>query len=291
MDVSMNVPLKIAKKLLLLLEGQTLADSASKHPLIDDLVDENIIVRKGRVKKTIQLQNAGALATYLQNHYVINDLASFIQRMEDDGASRADLAKVSSDSKLKNVRTFKGFLVNSFQPLDCSLHNEPYTLNPQEGTFTFIYDFEQFIPPLKTTIVGIENSENFRHIQKQKSLFAPLQPLFVCRYPQNNSKDLIKWLTTIPNNYLHFGDFDLAGINIYVNEFKRHLGNKSSFFVPENIEELLATYGNKDRYNNQKEAFDKQSITEEPALLELLKFIHHFKKGLDQEVLIDGDVV
>ena len=46
--------------------------------------------------------------------------------------------------------------------------------------------------------------------------------LFVCRYPQSN--DLIKWLQSIPNRYLHFGDLDFAGINIYLNEFKKYLG-------------------------------------------------------------------
>jgi len=35
--------------------------------------------------------------------------------------------------------------------------------------------------------------------------------LFVSRYPQTQSKDLLNWLQSIPNPYLHFGDFDLTG--------------------------------------------------------------------------------
>ena len=108
------------------------------------------------------------------------------------------------------------------------------TIQPREGTFTFIYDFETFFPPDNITIVGIENPENFRHIQKQKKFFEDIQPLFVSRYPQN--KDLIKWLQTIPNSYLHFGDFDFAGLNIYINEFKKHLHDKATFYLPPDIE-------------------------------------------------------
>ena len=91
-------------------------------------------------------------------------------------------------------------------------------LYPTEGTFQFIYDYERFILPADITIVGIENPENFRQISQQQYLFKDIKPLFVCRYPQNQSKDLLKWLQSIPNSYLHFGDFDLAGIGIYLNE-------------------------------------------------------------------------
>ena len=282
----MKIPLKVAKNLLLLMQGQTLSDSSTKHSVIESLIEENILMRSGRIKKSVVLMNPNALADYLQNHYGISQLETYTEVLEKQDVSRAELTMASADSKLKTARTFKGFLVNSYQQLDYSLNNEPCTLLLQEGTFTFIYDFESFFPSADITIVGIENAENFRQISRQKHLFSAINPLFVCRYPQNNSRDLIKWLETIPNKYLHFGDYDLAGINIYVNEFKKHIPHKSLFFIPENIETLLLQYGNKDRYNDQKEAFSKQSIEDEPALLSLLKLIHHTKKGLDQEVLI-----
>lgn len=76
----------------------------------------------------------------------------------------------------------------------------------------------------------IEDPSNFRHLQKQRKLFGDIHPLFVSRCPQ--SKDLIKWLQTIPNRYLHFGDFDFAGLNIYINEFKKHLHDIASFYLP-----------------------------------------------------------
>lgn len=281
----MKVPVHIAEKLLLLLQGESLPSSLAKHPLIDDLVLEGIIQRNGRIKKSIILLNNKALITYLQNNCSINDLQQYIQVARQENVSRSELTAVSADSKLRKVRTFKGFLINCYFPIQAELNGKKFMLNPVEGSFQFIYDFEKFIVELGTTIVGIENPENFRHIEKQKNLFNEIKPLFVSRYPQNQSKDLIKWLQSISNNYLHFGDFDFAGIGIYLNEYKKYLAEKATFFVPKNIDKLIAENGNKKRYDEQKINFTIKSIREE-KLLQLIDTIHKYRKGLDQEVLI-----
>ena len=131
--------------------------------------------------------------------------------------------------------------------------------------------------------MGVENPENFRYIEKQKRLFQHVKPLFISRYPQEQHADIIRWLRMITNPYLHFGDFDLAGINIYLNEFKRYIPEKSTFFIPPDIEYLIRTYGNYNRYNRQKLHVDPADIQEE-GLKELIKMIHRQKKGLDQEI-------
>ena len=109
--------------------------------------------------------------------------------------------------------------------------------------------------------------------------------MFVSRYPQNQSKDLTKWLQSIPNNYLHFGDFDFAGIGIYINEFNKHLVDKSQFFIPENIDDLIKQHGNKNRYNDQTTNFNVEAI-KESSIIELIDILHKYRKGLDQEILI-----
>ena len=281
----MKVPVHIAEKLLQLSQGESIPSSLAKHSLIDDLVLEGILERKGRIKKTLQLHDKNSLHTYLQSHYSISDLSLYIEVSNKEEITRSELVAASSDSKLFKVRTFKGFLVNCYDPIQATLNNKEILLNPVVGTFQFIYDFEKFIPSQDSTIVGIENPSNFRHIEKQKHLFNDIKPLFVSRYPQNQSKDLIKWLQTIPNNYLHFGDFDFSGIGIYLNEFKKHLDGKTTFFVPDNIDSFIKKFGNTDRYNNQKINFDTKTIQEE-KLLELIGIIHKNKKGLDQEIFI-----
>lgn len=281
-----KVPLHIAEKLLRLLQGESIPSSLAKHSLIDDLVLEGIIQRKGRIQKSLLLSDNKALNTYLQNNCSINDLQQYIQVSKKESVTRSELVAVSSDSKLTTVRTFKGFLVNCYSPIEATLDGKQFAINPVDGIFQFIYDFEKFSLSPDITIIGIENPENFRRIDKQKYLFKEIKPLFVSRYPQNQSKDLIKWLQTIPNNYLHFGDFDFAGIGIYLNEYKKHFTDKARFFVPENIDELLKEFGNKKRYDEQKINFDIKSIQEE-NLLQLITTIHKYRKGLDQEILIN----
>ncbi|MCO5248410.1 MAG: hypothetical protein M9887_05625 [Chitinophagales bacterium] len=281
----MKIPFHIAEKLLQLSQGEIIPSGSAKHALIEELVTERIIERTGRIQKKLQLTNSNALFLYLQNKYGINDLKKYIEVCQKENVQRNELVAISSDSKLKKVRTFKGFLINSYVPVQATLNGKAITLNFTNGTFQFIYDFENFVPDKNITIVGIENPENFRFIEKQKYLFKEIQPLFVSRYPQNQSKDLIKWLQSIPNNYLHFGDFDFAGIGIYLNEFKKYLSEKASFFIPENIKNLISENGNKARYDQQKINFVVETIQEE-NLLQLINVIHKYKKGLDQEILI-----
>lgn len=281
----MKIPVHIAEKLLQLLQGDGIPSSLARHSLIDDLVLEGIIERKGRIKKSLLLSDSKALHTYLQNNCSINDLQQYVQISKQENVLRSELVAASSDSKLIKIRTFKGFLINCYSPIQATLNGKQVTLNPVTGIFQFIYDFEKLMLSPDITIVGIENPENFRHIDKQKYLFSDIKPLFVSRYPQNQSKDLIKWLQSIPNNYLHFGDFDFAGIGIYLNEFKKHLADRTNFFVPENIDKLIADNGNKKRYDEQTINFEVKSIRED-KLLQLIDTIHKYRKGLDQEILI-----
>ena len=189
---------------------------------------------------------------------------------------------ISGDSKLQSVRTFKGFLINTYDAIRADLSGNAIVVYPLPGSYTFIHDCENFIPDPVVTIVGIENPENFRLIEKQRYLFAHIQPLFVSRYPQSN--DLIKWLSAIPNKYLHFGDFDFAGINIYQNEFKKQLGERARFFLPENTELLLQKFGNRDLFNRQYNASQDYSSIAEKNIQEVVRLMLKYKKALISNV-------
>jgi hypothetical protein len=281
----MKIPIHIAENLVLLSQGKSIAAGSVKHAVIEELVAEKIIERTGRIHKKLSIPNTKAFSIYLQNKYSINNLEQYVATLQRKNVSRGEATQVSGNSKLKNIRTFKGFLINCYFPVQAAINGKPVTIRPIEGTFQFICDFENFTIAENIIIVGVENPENFRYIEKQKYLFENMNPLFVSRYPQNQSKDLIKWLQSIPNQYLHFGDFDFAGIGIYLNEYKKHLGNRASFLVPEDIENLLEHYGNKNLYDNQKIKLHLHSIRED-NLTKLIRIIHQYKKGLEQEILI-----
>jgi len=281
----MKLTLKIARVLVQLIGRESIPASSAKSKLIDDLVFENIILRKGKHKKSLELINEEGLHIYLVNQLQINDLTRYISALENTESSRADFVKITTDSKNSKERAFKGFLVNCYQAIEAQLNNEKLIINPSPGSFVFIYDFETFKIPKNVTIVGVENSKNFSQIQEQKYLFEDIVPLFVSRYPQNQNKDFIKWMNSIPNDYVHFGDFDIAGIGIFLNEYKKYLDDKASFFIPIEIQSMIRENGNRERFDKQKINFKIEEVQEE-RLLDLIKTIKIEKKGLDQEFFI-----
>ena len=111
-------------------------------------------------------------------------------------------------------------------------------------------------------------------------LFRAGPPSSSVRFPL--STDLRSWLCSIPNHYIHFGDFDLAGINIFLTEFHAHLGERSSFLIPKDIEQRLANNGTGQRYNAQYQKF-KNLATHIPALQNLIDAINKYRRGYDQE--------
>jgi hypothetical protein len=284
----MKLALGIAEKLLLMLAGDKIPSSSLKNPAITKMLDDGVLSRQisGRTKTLIYLENKDLLPAYLKNHFGINDLNLYIGTLQKEEATRNDFVSASSDSKIKQVRTFKGFVVNSYEPVKATLNNEAITIHPHPGLYTFVHDFEAFVPDKNITIVGMENPENFNKIHTQKHLFPGINPLFVSRYPQ--SGDLIKWLKIIPNNYLHFGDYDFAGLNIYVNEFKSRLGTKAKLFIPDNFESMLSRYGNRNLYDNQLHLAPGISKSTDHEVIKAFNLIHKYKKGLEQEIFIRG---
>lgn len=283
----MKLSIGLAKKLLRVIQGESLPRSQVQYAIVDRMVEEGVLfVRSKGTRQSIYCRDATVVHHYLKNQLGVNDLSLFVGTVTAADPLRSDAVRAASDSKIKAIRSFKGFLINCNRPLDASLNGTPLQIVPLPGTFTYIYDFEHFFPAEEIVIVGVENGENFRYIEWQEKLFPLEKVLFVSRYPQ--SGDLLRWLQTIPNRYLHFGDFDFSGINIYLNEFKQHLGARADFFVPDGIADLFHNYGNRDLYDRQCKTAPQRSRLQEPALEQLWDLISTEKKGLEQEVLIKG---
>jgi hypothetical protein len=281
----MNLPIKIATALLQMIGGESIAQSRVIDPIMDMMTADGVVKRRlqGRTKAALYVHDTGQLTDYIRNHFGVNDLQKYIAGYNDKSLTRGKAVEISSNSKLRVIRTFKGFLVNSYEPIHCTLHDESFIVNPRSGTYTFIHDFENFIVPDDVTIVGIENPENFRFIEKQQKYFTNIKVLFVSRYPQNS--DLVTWLRNISNSYLHFGDFDFAGINVYLAEYKKYLVTRASFFVPNNLDVLIQTFGNRELYDKQlkmRPAVDQ----DEKNITSMILLIDQYKMGLEQEVLI-----
>ncbi len=267
-----------------LLAGKQVAGSKISNRLLEELLAEGMlsVISRGS-KKSYRARDIEALKRFL----IDKDESSRILEVNHPD-SRASMAMKTGNSKLVKVRSCPGFPVNSYEPIECFLCGKPFLVNPQEGSFLFVSDWEKFEIPDDVVVIGVENMENFRMIHKQQTFFKKYlqthefsdRVLFVSRYPQ--SSDLRRWLCSIPNHYLHFGDFDLAGINIFLVEFQKYLGKeRSSYLIPDDIELRLKS-GSRKRYDEQHSRFMdiKSDILE---LQQLIDLIHHERKAYDQE--------
>lgn len=269
----------ISASIQALISGEQVAGSRLSNKLLDELMAENLllVVTHGS-RKSYRARDVEALKRYLidkNENYRILDVSSSV--------SRASMAAETGNSKLLSVRSCPGFPINSYKPVLCSLRGDEFVINPTEGSFAFVDDWQHFVIPEDVVVVGVENMENFRMIRKQKTLFESVlgdKPLlFVSRYPQ--STDLRQWLQTIPNHYIHFGDFDLAGINIFLTEFQKYLGDRASFLIPSDIEQRLSQ-GSSVRYNAQYSKFHGFHCLDK-NLQSLVDLINKYHRCYDQE--------
>lgn len=64
------------------------------------------------------------------------------------------------------------------------------------------------------------------------------------------------------------------------------MGDRATFFMPENTELLLQKFGNRDLFNRQYNAVNHYSLNAEEHGWEILRLILTYKKALEQEVFI-----
>ncbi|SES63239.1 hypothetical protein [Prevotella sp. kh1p2] len=286
----MKITTSLIQRLILLAEGKALPTSSLRGEWFRQMQTDGILLTNIHGShQSLRAADTSALRHYLASHYDIRNLEATLHLLQHPLADRALQVQVTGNSKFVRHRTFRGFLVNSYQSIAATLNGTPLTILPTDGSFVFIADSQNFSIPPDVMIVGVENAENFRYVKRQRYLFESCLPqgcqlLFVSRYPQQQHADLINWLLSIPNQYIHFGDLDLAGIAIFQHEFYEHLGMRSTFLIPEDYEERIRE-GNRERYDAQLPQYAKMSVTDS-RISSLLTCIHHYHRGYDQEGFI-----
>ncbi len=268
-----------------LLEGKTVAASRMKAPWAEMLTDEGAltVVAHGS-RRSYKATSAEMLQAALASTFGITDINATLSLMTADNSTRAEAVAATGNSKARAVRTFCGFLVNSYDPIFAELNHQPITIAPSEGSYVFIADYAAFHIPPDVIVVGVENAENFRYIRQQRAFFkkeiAQDKPLlFVSRYPQNG--DIVSWLKSVPNRYIHFGDLDLAGVSIYLTEYYAKLGDRASFLIPSDYRQRLLA-GATERYDKQLPHYPLTKVAD-GRVKPLVDAIHAAHKGYDQE--------
>lgn len=272
-------------------QGETVPFSRFPLAWADEMLAEGgvtSIVRGSR--KSLKVVSRAAFDVYLLSKGLQPDKLEETVDVLLGAASRASQVQLVGDSKAVAVRSCPGFPVNVISPMSVRLGERKILLCPCPGSFLYISDFLRFRIPSNAIVVGVENMENFRLPERQTAVWEEIAEQFggdgvpplllVSRYPQ--SRDLVSWLQGIPNSYVHYGDFDLAGIHIYLTEFYARLGERSAFFVPSDLEQRLAASGSRERYQVQFERFGKMDVPD-PRVRPLVDLLHRYQKGYDQE--------
>jgi len=283
----MNITIEQAKLLKELSEGKKVPLSRLKARIFQQLIQEQVLLRQKESHGwNIYTDHPQSLLNYLYNHYIRCTLDEYIERGQA-APSRSNNIRMSGDSKLKETELWQGFYFKVSEPIHAQWQGKPLTLLPYpEGIPVFMPQPETLSLPEEVTVVMIENSENFLKIETQLPLFQGLKCFFVSFYPREQHSYFIEWLQKQPNNYVHYGDFDFAGIHIYQSQYKKYVSGESRYLVPSGLLPLFRQYGKRALYNNQ---LSLQALikADEPGISELLEIIKREHKGLEQEIFND----
>lgn len=283
----MNITIEQAKLLKELSEGKKVPLSRLKARIFQQLIQEQVLLRQKESHGwNVYTDHPQSLLNYLYNHYIRCTLDEYIERGQA-APSRSNNIRMSGDSKLKETELWQGFYFKVSEPIHAQWQGKPLTLLPYpEGIPVFMPQPETLSLPEDVTVVMIENSENFLKIETQLPLFQGLKCFFVSFYPREQHSYFIEWLQKQPNNYVHYGDFDFAGIHIYQSQYKKYVSGESRYLVPSGLLPLFRRYGKRALYNNQ--LFLQALIkADEPGISELLEIIKREHKGLEQEIFND----
>lgn len=283
----MNITIEQAKLLKELSEGKKVPLSRLKARIFQQLIQEQVLLRQKESHGwNVYTDHPQSLLNYLYNHYIRCTLDEYIER-EQAAPSRSNNIRMSGDSKQKDTELWQGFYFKVSEPVHAQWQGKPLTLLPYpEGLPVFMPQPQTLSLPEEVTVVMIENSENFLKIETQLPLFQGIKCFFVSFYPREQHKYFIEWLQKQPNNYVHYGDFDFAGIYIYQSQYKKYANGESRYLVPSGLLPLFRQYGKRELYNNQ---LSLQALikADEPGISELLEIIKREHRGLEQEIFND----
>ena len=284
------------KTLTALMDGVPARKSAIPAPVLNELLSGGVIrlVRSAR-SWTIQCLSRSLLEGYIKRAVGSDDLKAYAiildRKNNGEEVSRAEAAGKAGDSKAFHKAVMHGLRLNVVDPIEVTYGGEVMTLVPHRGTCIEIANPKLLVVPEDVVIVGVENYETFIFVKDYGQLFIGYgRCLFT--YRDTSGKDayrrMSEWLCSIRNRYLHFGDLDIYGINIYLDEFKARLGDRASFFIPPDFEERIRN-GNRELYDRQV-GLRVPDTSSDPSLEPLASAIMKYHRIVEQESLSNRSV-
>ena len=286
-----RVSLKDLRGLLALMEDGTIRATSLSEKVAKRLREEHLVSAKRDGRAIIlSAANSSQIKGFTQRLCGTEDLDGYLKVLEEKQAgispTRSEAAKLVNDTKAFGTDVMKGIRLNAIQPVEILFDGQPFLLDPPRGT-SFEVDDESLleINP-EIIVVGVENYATFMRIKDYAHLFDAGKP-YLFTYRVTSRKDSygkwIEWLKRIPNQYLHFGDLDKGGLRIYIDNFRSALGDRASFLIPDNYEELIK--------NGSTKLYDQQygeaapDTNKDPRIQLLLDTIEKYHKSCEQEKL------
>ena len=258
----------------------------SNKELVKQLKLNGSVVDGKRTPKIRYIQLANALNIFIllknfgYNIASVEEIERYIEEIFENKPSRDTIQEWRNDSKAINSPSLKGLYVSSLHVTKIKLNSEVISILPTDGIGYFLFHTETIELFPDTVIIGVENYQVIWFAKRYKEFFNMQNSIFVVINPY-----MLEWISGVENQYIHFGDYDLAGINIYLNKVfpKLQDANKASMFIPDNIAFLIEKHGDTALYEKQKQYTNL--LTDDVKILDLINSIKYYKKAIEQEGL------
>lgn len=266
-------------------QGEELkASDISSKSILKKFIDDGLIKERmlSKHRRVYHCPNSQGLSNYLEAQYDILSLESYLHQKESRESDGVQSLEATKSTKSFRERSLQGFFIKAF---DTSVFVDQEEIQPTpDGVELFIHQPEKLKLSPNTLVVGVENPECFVKFKQLRQLFPQKELLVIMRYMSISPN---KWLETIPNSYLHFGDFDPAGISIYIHEYRNKLGSdRCGFFIPDNMEDMLKQFGSTLLYDRQHHQIKTIVPNNYPEIKALIGVMNKYRKGLEQERLL-----
>ena len=293
--MAINITKKNFQTIKTLLEDKYIAKNLfSSKKLLEEFIGCNCVYISGK-PALIYLNDAEALFGIVKsNGYNVNcieDLDYFIEE-KNEPKSRDEIADNYSHTKRVESKSFNGLMISVFDKLEVNYNDKKQYFYALDGSGLFLHYTSKLQLDDDVIVVGVENPQVLWYINNYKHLFEnDKKYLFLC-ISEYKTTYQYKWLESFSGEYIHFGDFDLAGINIYLNTIvpKLKKAKSHSFLIPDNIYEIIKKKNYMLDYSNQTKYLNITS-KEDKNLQKLIEFIKSHKITIEQEDLSNYKIV
>jgi hypothetical protein len=226
----------------------------------------------------VEVKDPETLATFYRRRYPSNGKVI-------DGPPRARAVGMLRNAKRVGRTNMEPVLVRALNPVVCSRNGVQCDIRAatnQTGAACLILESGRFWS-LTAHVAIVENLECFLHFEKM-TVAADL-----ALYASGRLSELVlQWLGSSELSecqFIHCGDYDPVGLDEFL-RLKAIVGDRAGLHVPENLRDLVATYGRPELLHDSQAVLRRLRGSADPAVSKVVEMFHETGCGLEQEALL-----